>query len=155
MTSNTFNDFIYVYSPGARADNPLGTNFWCQQKAIITLPISYKFKKICFEVWFYIHFFYVSPYVHSPGRGRQFTGDKILKTTERPFLFVHMLQVSKWSLRNLILYTFLMILYRYIALGQVWRVILLMIGYHKEPITTGSITKRCKVVFWYDIRQNV
>ena len=21
------NDFIYVYSPGARADNPLGTNF--------------------------------------------------------------------------------------------------------------------------------
>ena len=22
-----FNDFIYVYSPGARADNPLETNF--------------------------------------------------------------------------------------------------------------------------------
>ena len=39
-------------------------------------------------------------------------------TIERPFLFAHMLQVSKWSLRNLILYTFLMILYMYIALGQ-------------------------------------
>ena len=39
-------------------------------------------------------------------------------TTEGPFLFAHMLQVSKWSLRNLILYTFLMILYMYIAPGQ-------------------------------------
>ena len=24
---NIFNDSTYVYSPGARADNPLGTNF--------------------------------------------------------------------------------------------------------------------------------
>ena len=39
-------------------------------------------------------------------------------TTERLFLFAHILQVSKWSLRNLILYTFLMILYMYITLGQ-------------------------------------
>ena len=36
-------------------------------------------------------------------------------TTERPFLFAHMLQISKWSLRNLILYTFLMISYMYIT----------------------------------------
>ena len=60
-----FNDFIHVYSPGAKAYNPLGANFWCQQKALITLPICCKFKK-----------------------------------------------------RNLILYTFLMILYMYIAPGQ-------------------------------------
>ena len=39
-------------------------------------------------------------------------------TTERPFLFAHMLQVLKWSLQNLILYTFLMILYMYIARGK-------------------------------------
>ena len=39
-------------------------------------------------------------------------------TTERPFLFIHMLQIAKWSLRNLILYTFLMISYMYIAPGQ-------------------------------------
>ena len=32
-----FHDFISAYSPGARTDNPLGTNFWCQQKALITL----------------------------------------------------------------------------------------------------------------------
>ena len=36
-------------------------------------------------------------------------------TTERPFLFAHLLQVSKCSLRNLILYIVLMILYMYIA----------------------------------------
>ena len=40
----------------------------------------------------------------APGRGRQHIGDKIFMTTERPFLFAHMLQVSKWSLRNLIFY---------------------------------------------------
>ena len=40
-------------------------------------------------------FFYM--YI-APGRCRQHTGDKILMTTERPFLFAHMLQVSKWSL---------------------------------------------------------
>ena len=60
-----FNDFIHVYSPGARAYNPLGTNFWCQQKALITVPICCMFKQ-----------------------------------------------------RNLILYTFLTILYMYIAPGQ-------------------------------------
>ena len=47
------------------------------------------------------------------GRGRQSIVDKILMTwIERTFLFAHMLQVSKWSLRNLILYTVLMILYK-------------------------------------------
>ena len=42
----------------------------------------------------------------APGRGRQPTEDKNFITTERAFLFAHMLQVSKWSLWNLILYTF-------------------------------------------------
>ena len=39
------NDFRYVHSPGPKADNPSGTNFWCQQKALITLPICCRFKK--------------------------------------------------------------------------------------------------------------
>ena len=59
------------------------------------------------------HIMYVAPC-----RGRQSIGDKILMTTERLFFFAHMLQVSKWSLWNLIFYTFLMILYMYIAPGQ-------------------------------------
>ena len=86
--------------------------------ALITLPICCRFKKNCFEVRFYIHFFHVSPHVYSPGQGQQSIGDKILMTTERPFLFAHMLQVSKWSLWNLILHIFLMILYMYIARGK-------------------------------------
>ena len=51
-----FNDFIHVYSPGARAENPLGTNFWCQQKALITLTICCKCQTNFFEFWFYTHF---------------------------------------------------------------------------------------------------
>ena len=57
-----FNDFIHVYSPGARAGNPLGTNFWCQQKALITSTICCKFQTNLFEFWFYTHilmFFYI------------------------------------------------------------------------------------------------
>ena len=43
---NVFHDFIHVYSPGAGADNPLATKFWCQQKCLVTSVIYYKFKKI-------------------------------------------------------------------------------------------------------------
>ena len=65
----------------------------------------------------YIFFMFHHMYI-APGRGRQSIRDTVLMTTERPFLFAHMLQVSKWSLRNLILYTFLMILYMFIAPGK-------------------------------------
>ena len=34
------NDFIHVYSPRAGTDNPLGTKFCCQQKFLITLPVT-------------------------------------------------------------------------------------------------------------------
>ena len=60
----------------------------------------------------------VFSHVYSPRQGQTIHWGKILMTTERPFLFAHMLQVSKGSFRNLILYTFLMILYMYIAPGQ-------------------------------------
>ena len=32
----SFHDLINVYSPGAGADNPQGTNFLCQQKNLVT-----------------------------------------------------------------------------------------------------------------------
>ena len=51
-----FNVFPYVYSPGAGADNPLWTKFWCQQKGLVTLPVCCKFQKNIFEVWFYTYF---------------------------------------------------------------------------------------------------
>ena len=51
-----FNDFIHCNSSGARAEKPLGTNFWCQQKALITSTICCKFQTNLFEFWFHKHF---------------------------------------------------------------------------------------------------
>ena len=49
-----------MYSPGARAGNPFGTNFWCQQKALIILPIVAGLKKNALKSAFkYILFFMV------------------------------------------------------------------------------------------------
>ena len=48
----TFLMILYMYiAPDQGDTTPLGTNFWCQQKALITLPICCKFKK-----WIYTHF---------------------------------------------------------------------------------------------------
>ena len=35
-----FHDLIHVHSPRTGADSPQVTKFWCQQKGLITLPIS-------------------------------------------------------------------------------------------------------------------
>ena len=64
-----FRDLIHIYSPGAGADSPQGTKFWCQQKGLITLPICCKFQRNLFEVWFYTFFFHVLIHVCSPGAG--------------------------------------------------------------------------------------
>ena len=64
-----FHDLIHVYSPGAGADSPQGTKFWCQQKGLITLPICCKFQRNLFEVWFYAFFFLDLIHVYSPGAG--------------------------------------------------------------------------------------
>ena len=97
-----FNDFIYVYSPGARADNPLGTNFWCQQKDLIDLPICCRFKKNCFEVRFYICFF-MFYHMYSHGQGQKIHWRQNFDVNRKAFSLCPMLQVSKWSLQNLIL----------------------------------------------------
>ena len=56
-----------VFSPRARAENPLGTNCWCQLKALITSTICCKFQTNLFEFWFYTHFLMFFPHVYSPG----------------------------------------------------------------------------------------
>ena len=53
----------------------------------------------------------------APGRGRQPPGDKILMSTERPYHFTHLLQVSKKSLWSLILYNFFHDLIHVYSLG--------------------------------------
>ena len=65
-----FNDFIHIYSPGAKAENPLGTNFWCQQKALITSTICCKFQTNLFEFWFYTHFLMFFHMYIAPGQGQ-------------------------------------------------------------------------------------
>ena len=111
-----------VYSPRAGTENPLGTKGWCQQKFFITLPICFQLKKKKTTLWSLIFYVFLCVFffshVYSPRQGQTIHWGQKFMTTEEPFLFAHMLQVSKWYLRNLILYTFLMILYMYIAPGQ-------------------------------------
>ena len=109
---------MYI-APGQGQTTLWGQNFDVNRNSLSLCPFVDSLKKISlksdFLPFFYVFFF---SHVYSPGWGRQPIVDKKFMTTERPFLFTHMLQVSKWSLWNLILYTFLMILYMYIAPGQ-------------------------------------
>ena len=111
---------MYI-APEQGQTTPWGQNFDVNRNSLSLCPFVVSLKKISlksdFLPFFYVFFFHMYMYI-ALGRDRQSIGDKILMTTKRPFIFAHMLQVSKWSLRNLILYTFLMILYMYIALGQ-------------------------------------
>ena len=89
------NDFIHVYSPRAGADNPWGQNFDVNRNALSLCPFVASLKKNSLKsdfLPFFMPFFHM--YI-APGRGRQPTGDKHFMTTERPFLFAHILQVSK------------------------------------------------------------
>ena len=67
---NILNEFIHVYSPRARAENPLGTNFRCQQKAIIASTMCCKFQTNLFEFWFYAHFLMFFHMYTAPGQGQ-------------------------------------------------------------------------------------
>ena len=40
---HNFNDFIHVYSPGARAENPLGINFAVNRKPLALRPFASSF----------------------------------------------------------------------------------------------------------------
>ena len=91
-----FHDLIHVYSPGAGADSPQGTKFWCQQKCLVTSFICCKFQKISVKSDF-IRFFFSRFYtrVQPQGRGWQPLGDEIFMSTETSCHFGHLLQVSK------------------------------------------------------------
>ena len=79
----------------AGAENPLGTNVDGNRKPLSLCPCVAAFKKNALKSGFmYIFFMFHHIYI-APGRGRQSTGDTILMTIEGPFLFAHMLQVSK------------------------------------------------------------
>ena len=131
-----FHDLIHVYSPGAGGIQPPG------DKVLMSTETSCHFGHLLLvsnhrdNSFWKIHCFTFFPYKSirdqiwpccklSQGQPMVIIWTNlvvlkhpILMTTERPFLFAHMLQVSKWSLRNLTLYKFLMILYISIAPGQ-------------------------------------
>ena len=89
-----------------RGRQPQGKKFWCQQKPLVTSVICYKFKKNLFEVWLYTIFSWFYTSIKPRGKGWQPLGDEILMSTGTSCHFSHLLQVSKKSLRSLILYHF-------------------------------------------------
>ena len=87
---------LYMYiAPGQGQTTPWGQTFDVNRKPLSLCPFVAGLKSIALKSDFiYIFLMFHHMYI-APGRGRQPTGDKILMTTERPFLFAHMLQVSK------------------------------------------------------------
>ena len=64
-----FNDFIHVYSPGAKAKNPLGTNF-VNRKPLPRRPCVGGFKQISLNSDF-IHIFLTFFHMYiTPGQGQ-------------------------------------------------------------------------------------
>ena len=94
-------DFIHVYSPGAVADNPLGTKFDVNRNILSLRSFVASFKTISLKSDFILFFFFM--YI-APGQGQTAPGDKVLMSTEMSCHFIHLLQVSNKCLRSLILY---------------------------------------------------
>ena len=99
-----FHDFIHVYSPGARADNPLGTKFWCQQKNLVTSVICCKFLPIKDFLSSNIfpeekHIFHIKSIkkqiwpCHKKGQG---TGHHLNKLCWPKFLMLHNMPQGYW-----------------------------------------------------------
>ena len=65
-----FNHFIHVHNPGVRADKPLGSKFWCQQKALTNSTICCKFQKKYLWILIVYTFCNILPHVYSPGEGQ-------------------------------------------------------------------------------------
>ena len=87
---------LYMYiAPGQGQTTLWGQNFDVNRNSLSLCPFVDSLKKISLKsdfLPFFMGFFHM--YI-APGRGRQPIGDKKIMTTERPFLFAHMLQVSK------------------------------------------------------------
>ena len=113
-----FNDFIHVYSTGAKAENPLGTNFWCQQKALITSTICCKFQTNLFEFWFYTHFLMFFHMFIAPGQRKTTHCGQNPDVNRKALSLCPFVASFKKYLWSLILYIIFHVLYLYIALGQ-------------------------------------
>ena len=116
---NFFHDLIHIYSPGAGADSPQGTKFWCQQEGLINLLICCKFQRDFFEVWFYTIFFMILFMCIAPRQGLTtpwgwnfYVNRNILP------LWSFVASFKKMSMMSDFILILFMILYMYIAKGQ-------------------------------------
>ena len=88
--------YMYI-APGQGQTTLWGQNFDVNRSSLSLCPSVDSLKKISLKsdfLPFFMGFFFFHMYI-ALGRGRQPIGDKKFMTTERPFLFAHMLQVSK------------------------------------------------------------
>ena len=97
----TFLMLLYMY---IASGNPLGTNFWCQQKALITSTICWKFQTNLFEFWFYTHFLMFFHMHIAPGQGQTTLCGQNPEVNRKAWSLAHLLQVSKNYLWSLTLY---------------------------------------------------
>ena len=90
---------MYI-APGQGQTASRGQNFDVNRNVLSLHSFVASFKKMSFKSDF-VQFFHdlIQPW----GRGRQPPGDKILMSTERPYYYTHLLQVSKKCLQSLIL----------------------------------------------------
>ena len=97
---------LYMYIvPGQGLTTPWGQKFDVNRNVLSFRSSDASLKTISLKSDFIQFFFH--DYMHiALGQGRQPPGDKILMSTERPYHFTHLLQVSKRSLWSLILYNF-------------------------------------------------
>ena len=79
---------MYI-APGQGHTTPWGQTFDNNRK-LSQFIASLALKSDFIDILFMFHHMYIAL-----DRVRQSIGDKILMTTERPFLFAHMLQISK------------------------------------------------------------
>ena len=107
ILNNFFHDLIHVYSPGGRGRQPPGDKILMSTERPYHFTHLLQVSKKSFWSPILYNFFHDLIHVYSPGgRGRQPPGDKILMSTERPYHFTHLLQVSKKSFWSPILYNF-------------------------------------------------
>ena len=104
---NFFHDLIHVYSTRAGVDSHQGTKFWCQQKCLVISFICCKFKKKMSLKSDFIELFHDLIYVYSPYAGADSPQGTKFWCQQKGLIFTHLLQVSKKSLWNLILYNYL------------------------------------------------